>query len=109
MTDGEKEAVANRRQAAQQTDVLGPGTAGYTNAGAAYRSMEMAEDMGVPSPEQRGFSDTRFGLHPGQGMATFSTTNERAEDLSDQTINEAAQGFEHTGSAKMLVDPKQGE
>lgn len=104
MTDREQDAVAKARTAAQNRDVLGPGTAGYTNAGAAYRSMEMAEDMGVPSPAQRGFSDTRFGLHPGQGMATEGTTNQASEDLSDQALNVAAQGFEHTGGAKILTD-----
>lgn len=88
-TQDQAEAVESRRQAAQQTDALGPGTAGFTISGAAYRGMEVAADTGNPSPADPGFPVTRVGLHPGQGT-DGDHTYEAAADTRDQTVNEAA-------------------
>jgi len=63
----DKQAMANRRRAARESDPLGPGTAGRTTSGAAYRSMEVAAESGSPSPADPGFPVTAVGLHPGQG------------------------------------------
>lgn len=85
----EARAVESRRQAARQTDQLGPGTAGFTMSGAAYRGMEVAADTGKPSPADPGFPVTRVGLRPGQGTGGLSTY-ETADGLSDQAVTEAA-------------------
>jgi hypothetical protein len=87
--EDEARAVESRRQAARQTDQLGPGTAGYTMSGAAYRGMEVAADTGKPSPADPGFPVTRVGLYPGQGTGGQSTY-EAADDLSDQAVTDAA-------------------
>lgn len=57
----ESEAVANARFAANHSDSLGPGTAGYTTSGAAYRGREVAGKNGAPTPAEPGFN-TNFGL-----------------------------------------------
>jgi hypothetical protein len=55
--ESEKAAVQHQEQAAATSDTLGPGTAGHTISGAAYRGMEVAARTGAPSPEERGFSN----------------------------------------------------
>jgi hypothetical protein len=57
----EADALGKARRAAAETDPLGPGTAGYTTSGAAYRGKEIASSMGVPGPADPGFT-TDFGL-----------------------------------------------
>lgn len=104
----EAEAVESRRQAARETDQLGPGTAGYTISGAAYRGMEVAADTGSPSPADPGFPVTRVGLHPGQGVDGDSTTTQRSADLEDQTLNQGARPAGRT-AVEMLTSPVEGE
>lgn len=87
VADGDDKAVQNRRRAARRTDELGPGTAGYTTSGAAYRGMEVAADRGVPSPADPGFPVVDVGLHPGQGVDAQGTNIQEAEDLASQEIN----------------------
>jgi hypothetical protein len=82
MPKSEQKSVEKQRHAARAVDQTGPGTAGQTISGAAYRGMEVA------SP---GFSTERVGLHPGQGVGVDGTTHQRAADLSDQDLNIAAQ------------------
>lgn len=69
MTENKDEAVARARQAMAQTSDLGPGTAGYTTSGTAYRGMEIAAATGQPSPEDRGFSNTKEGKLGDDGPA----------------------------------------
>ncbi|HLN64325.1 MAG TPA: hypothetical protein VK464_22630 [Symbiobacteriaceae bacterium] len=57
----ESEAVADAQFAAAHSDPLGPGTAGYTTSGAAYRGREVASNIGAPTPAEPGFN-TKFGL-----------------------------------------------
>jgi hypothetical protein len=81
MVDNDNEAghqaVERAAAAAQQSDSLGPGTAGYTTSGAAYRGREVAGNMGAPTPAEPGFQssnglgyteggDTRSGYAPAQ-------------------------------------------
>lgn len=104
----EAQAVESRRRAAQETDPLGPGTAGHTISGAAYRGMEVAADTGAPSPADPGFPVTRVGLHPGQGVDGDSTTTQRSADLGDQDLNVAARPAGRT-AVDMLISPVEGE
>lgn len=91
MTDRpEQEAVAKQRQAAAETSWLGPGTAGHTISGAAYRGHEVAAHIGAPSPASPGFSSERVGLHPGQGMRRDSTNAEPTETGPLSTLNMSA-------------------
>lgn len=53
--------AVQRAQRATETNALGPGTAGYTTSGAAYRGKEIAASMGVESPAEVGFN-TNTGL-----------------------------------------------
>lgn len=69
MTEQKDEAVQRARQAMEQTSDLGPGTAGYTTSGAAYRGMEIAADTGQPSPADRGFSNRKEGKLGDDGPA----------------------------------------
>lgn len=64
------EAVERQRRAARETDTLGPGTAGHTTSGAAYRGHEVAANTGAPSPAEIGFPDrTRGGKMDDDGPA----------------------------------------
>lgn len=59
MVDNDMEAgrqAVERAQRATQTNALGPGTAGYSTSGAAYRGKEIAASMGVESPAEVGFT-----------------------------------------------------
>lgn len=56
-----RQAVQRAQAAASKTDNLGPGTAGHTTSGAAYRGMEVASQVGAPTPAERGFSNTARG------------------------------------------------
>jgi|GEM_PF-5002516 len=85
----ERRSMANQREAARQTSELGPGTAGMTTSGAAYRGMEVAAHTGQPSPADPGFPVTRVGLHPGQGTGEASGY-EPADPLRDQELNSGA-------------------
>lgn len=105
---GEAEAVESRQRAARETDQLGPGTAGKTISGAAYRGMEVAADEGAPSPADPGFPVTRVGLHPGQGVDGDTTTTQRSADLSNQDMNIAARPAGRT-AVDMLISPVDGE
>ncbi|MBP2018772.1 hypothetical protein J2Z79_002187 [Symbiobacterium terraclitae] len=67
-------AVEERRRAVRASHPLGPGTAGRTTSGAAYRGMEVAAATGEPSPADPGFPVTAVGLHPGQGQDPEGTT-----------------------------------
>ncbi|MGE5675709.1 MAG: hypothetical protein ACM3XM_17810 [Mycobacterium leprae] len=59
--------IAERKSAtAANTDNLGPGTAGYTTTGAAYRGKEVADNQGVPGPAEPGFQgNTGLGYNNG--------------------------------------------
>lgn len=74
----------------RRREQLGPGTAGYTTSGAAYRGTEIANATGQPAPADPGFPVTRVGLHPGQGVGVQGTTVHEKVDLSNQEINQAA-------------------
>jgi hypothetical protein len=63
--------AVQRAKAATKTDTLGPGTAGFTTSGAAYRGKEIASTIGVPSPEATGFT-TDSGLGYVSKEATLS-------------------------------------
>lgn len=63
------EAAKKAEYAATHTDSLGPGTSGHTISGAAYRGMEVASNTGAPSPDERGFSNTRKGKLADDGPA----------------------------------------
>lgn len=53
-----------------KTDTLGPGTAGHTISGAAYRGHEVAEHEGVPMAEERGFPNrARDGKMAGDNLS----------------------------------------
>ncbi|MFZ5815910.1 MAG: hypothetical protein ACOY93_11475 [Bacillota bacterium] len=104
----EADAVERRRQAAGETGQRGPGTAGYTTSGAAYRGMEIAAATGRPSPADPGFPAERVGLHPGQGVEGDSTTTQRSADLEGQKLNQAAHPAGRT-AVEMLVSPVEGE
>lgn len=56
-----RQAVERAKAAAAQTDNLGPGTAGHTTSGAAYRGMEVASQTGAPTPAERGFPNRAGG------------------------------------------------
>lgn len=64
-----RQAVEKNRAAASRTDDLGPGTAGHTISGAAYRGMEVADNTGEATPAERGFSNTRGGKLDNGGPA----------------------------------------
>lgn len=49
------------KQEKPRTDTLGPGTAGQTISGAAYRGHEVAANTGVPMAEERGFPNKAGG------------------------------------------------
>jgi hypothetical protein len=66
-----RQAVARAAAAAQQSDSLGPGTAGYTTSGAAYRGREIAGNNGSPTPAEPGFGTTN-GLGYNEGGDTPS-------------------------------------
>lgn len=62
----ENEAVQRARRAAPETDPLGPGTAGHTTSGAAYRGQEVAGNTGSPAPAEPGFTQsTGLGYNDG--------------------------------------------
>jgi hypothetical protein len=111
----EAKAVRSRKEAASATDPLGPGTAGYTTSGAAYRGMEVAADTGAPSPADPGFPVTRVGLHPGQGVGGDTTTSQAHGDLSGQPLNDAARAGRdgrkrsEMTAVEMLTSPVEGE
>jgi hypothetical protein len=64
------EAVAKARiAAALPNSPTGPGTSGYTTSGAAYRGPEVAESLGVPGPDERGFANDRKGKLGDDGPA----------------------------------------
>lgn len=66
----ENQAVDRSRRAAPETDPLGPGTAGRTTSGAAYRGQEVAGNTGAPAPAEPGFTqDTGLGYNNG-GVTT---------------------------------------
>jgi hypothetical protein len=66
-----RQAVERARVAAEQDSTLGPGTAGYTTSGAAYRGQEIASEIGAPSPEEPGFgSATGLGYNEGKGAVS---------------------------------------
>lgn len=73
MVDNDNEAgrqAVQRAAAARNQETLGPGTAGYTTSGAAYRGKEIAASMGVPGPEEVGFtSNTGLG-YADEGVET---------------------------------------
>ncbi len=104
----ERESMANQRAAARQSDQLGPGTAGRTISGAAYRGMEVAAHTGQPSPADPGFPTTRVGLHPGQGRGGTSSYEE-AGGLDGQELNAAARLPEQQSAVDMLTSPVEGE
>jgi hypothetical protein len=57
-----QQRVAAAQRAAAHTDTLGPGTAGHTISGAAYRGTEVAAHTGASSPAEPGFqSDHGLG------------------------------------------------
>ncbi len=56
-----RQGVRRAEAAAAKTDILGPGTAGHTTSGAAYRGQEVASSVGAPTPAERGFSNTARG------------------------------------------------
>jgi len=70
----DEQAVEKQRRAAQKSNPLGPGTAGYTTSGAAYRGVEVAAATGAPTPADPGFPVTAVGLHPGQGQRVEGST-----------------------------------
>lgn len=49
--------AVERARAATKTDTLGPGVSGFTSSGAAYRSREIASQIGAPSPAETGFTN----------------------------------------------------
>lgn len=49
-----------RRRMATGMDTLGPGTAGHTTSGAAYRGHEVAANTGAPHPAEPGLQPTAF-------------------------------------------------
>lgn len=53
-----------------KTDTLGPGTAGRTISGAAYRGHEVAAHEGLPMAEERGFPNrARDGKMAGENFS----------------------------------------
>lgn len=56
-----RQAVERAQAAARQSSTLGPGTAGYTTSGAAYRGQEVAGNIGAAPPGEPGFG-TANGL-----------------------------------------------
>lgn len=60
------QAVERAIAATEGHSNLGPGTAGYTTSGAAYRGKEVAGNMGVPGPDEVGFTQDN-GLHYNDG------------------------------------------
>ncbi|HYG60046.1 MAG TPA: hypothetical protein VD902_18425 [Symbiobacteriaceae bacterium] len=64
------QAVERARRAAEERTDLGPGTAGFTNNGAAYRGKEVAGNNGEPGPAEIGFTQ-QDGLHYNDGGERF--------------------------------------
>lgn len=56
-----RQAVERAAAAAAQSSTLGPGTAGFTTSGAAYRGKEVASNIGAAPPAEIGFT-TSNGL-----------------------------------------------
>lgn len=56
-----RQALERAAAAAEQSSNLGPGTAGKTISGAAYRGREVAGNEGAPTPAEPGFG-TSNGL-----------------------------------------------
>lgn len=105
----EARAVQNRMEAPQQTNQLGPGTAGLTISGAAYRGMETAADTGKPSPADQGFPVTRVGLYPGQGVEGDTTITQTDGDLSGQDFNISARLGRNRTAVDVLTRQVGGE
>ncbi|MDF2627947.1 MAG: hypothetical protein K0R39_1778 [Symbiobacteriaceae bacterium] len=64
-----RQAVELAMEAARQSSTLGPGTAGYTTSGAAYRGKEVAGNTGAAPPAEVG-----FGTDNGLGYAEEGST-----------------------------------
>lgn len=64
MVDANSKAGAKAVQAVEaslnqgNTDTLGPGVAGHTISGAAYRGKEVAANRGIPGPAEQGFGNS---------------------------------------------------
>jgi len=65
-----RKAVQQAAEAAENESALGPGTAGNTISGAAYRGQEVAAKTGEPHPADPGFANrTRGGKLDNGGPA----------------------------------------
>lgn len=61
-TESGRQALERAMAAAHQSSTLGPGTAGHTMTGAAYRGQEVASNIGAAPPAEPGFgTDTGLG------------------------------------------------
>lgn len=56
-----RQAVERAAKAAEAVDTLGPGTAGQTTSGAAYRGREVAANTGAPHPADPGLPNRSGG------------------------------------------------
>ncbi|HYF94921.1 MAG TPA: hypothetical protein VD969_22125 [Symbiobacteriaceae bacterium] len=67
-----RQAVERAAAAAGQSGSLGPGTAGHTISGAAYRGREVAGNDGAPTPAEPGFGQTNGLGYNDAGGGTHS-------------------------------------
>lgn len=84
-TDAGRQAVENVKRALEaqrlENSILGPGTAGYTTSGAAYRGQEIASSIGSPPPADPGFTqDNGLGYVDDEGTPTagYARAQERS-------------------------------
>lgn len=56
-----QQAVQRQAESAAESSTLGPGTAGHTQTGAAYRGMEVAANEGLPHPAEPGLPNRSGG------------------------------------------------
>jgi hypothetical protein len=75
--------AVERAAAARESSPLGPGTAGHTIAGAAYRGQEVAVSTGSPGPAEPGFTnDTGLGYNDSEEAKSYRGYS-RAEDTGE--------------------------
>ncbi len=102
------EAVRRAARAAAQDGDRGPGTAGYTTSGAAYRGNEVAAAMGRPHPAEQGFTqDDGLGYADGgAGLENYPKTQHVEGEVEVGAVGEADQPpatFHLDGSGTMSL------
>jgi|GEM_PF-1875394 len=77
------QAVKQSQRTAQQSSTLGPGTAGHTISGAAYRGKEVADNRGEARPREIGFEgSTGLGYNDRKGPDTSGYGDAEGVDAS---------------------------